>query len=112
MRHDPNYSNLEPTPYCGFVDDCKAVYSGIAGNAEINETFENDNLATEILVRTVMVTFIVVDTPLSFCLDTVCLPWDINWDSDNEEKQSNQRVDLTVKTPVESGKEQGTAGHP
>ncbi len=27
-------------------------------------------------------------------------------------KQSNQRVDLTVKTPVEPGNEQGTAGHP
>jgi hypothetical protein len=27
-------------------------------------------------------------------------------------KISNQRVDPTVKTPVESGKEQGTAGHP
>ncbi len=29
-----------------------------------------------------------------------------------EEKEANQRVDLTVKTPVESGNEQGTAGHP
>jgi predicted membrane protein len=27
-------------------------------------------------------------------------------------KKSNQRVDPTVKTPVESGKVQGTAGHP
>lgn len=26
--------------------------------------------------------------------------------------QTNQRVDPTVKTPVESGNEQGTAGHP
>ncbi len=29
-----------------------------------------------------------------------------------EENQANQRVDPTVKTPVESGNEQGTAGHP
>jgi len=27
-------------------------------------------------------------------------------------KKPNQRVDPTVKTPVESGKVQGTAGHP
>ena len=30
----------------------------------------------------------------------------------SEEKKSNQRVDPTVKTPVELGKVQGTAGHP
>jgi hypothetical protein len=29
-----------------------------------------------------------------------------------KEISQNQRVDLTVKTPVESGKAQGTAGHP
>jgi len=29
-----------------------------------------------------------------------------------KQKNPNQRVDLTVKTPVESGKAQGTAGHP
>ena len=32
------------------------------------------------------------------------------WKQQN--KTANQRVDLTVKTPVESGNEQGTAGHP
>ncbi len=29
-----------------------------------------------------------------------------------DKESANQRVDPTVKTPVESGKEQGTAGHP
>jgi hypothetical protein len=32
--------------------------------------------------------------------------------SPSSNKQPNQRVDPTVKTPVESGKVQGTAGHP
>ncbi|MDF7802129.1 hypothetical protein P4C99_21840 [Pontiellaceae bacterium B1224] len=34
------------------------------------------------------------------------------WVEFKKENSANQRVDLTVKTPVESGNEQGTAGHP
>jgi len=36
-----------------------------------------------------------------------------NWDTDSEETKlnSNQLIDPTVKTPVESGNVQGTAGH-
>ncbi|WP_136078218.1 hypothetical protein [Pontiella desulfatans] len=32
--------------------------------------------------------------------------------AEEQKQKSNQRVDPTVKTPVESGNEQGTAGHP
>jgi hypothetical protein len=34
------------------------------------------------------------------------------WKKSRKIKTANQRVDPTVKTPVESGNVQGTAGHP
>jgi arginine exporter protein ArgO len=36
----------------------------------------------------------------------------ISWGIFTLKRKSNQQVDPTVKTPVESGNEQGTAGHP
>jgi uncharacterized membrane protein YphA (DoxX/SURF4 family) len=36
----------------------------------------------------------------------------IFWGAFTLKQKSNQQVDPTVKTPVESGNEQGTAGHP
>ena len=41
-----------------------------------------------------------------------CYVFKVGMVKHKKEKQANQRVDPTVKTPVESGNEQGTAGHP
>jgi uncharacterized protein YceK len=100
MRHDSNYSNLEPSPYCGFLDDCETVYRGISSNGlELSDAVEDGPVAN-ILVRTVLVAFATVDAPLSFCVDTIYLPSDINH-AKNKDKKSNQRVEPTVKTSVD-----------
>jgi hypothetical protein len=52
----------------------------------------------------------ICETYLLACFDEISYEFKFEVISNN--KKQNQQVDPTVKTPVESGKVQGTAGHP
>jgi uncharacterized protein YceK len=101
---------------CGTIfrfdnDGHYSVYPGTQTDFQLIETWSKGTGTFE--AEPVFVLLSTIDIPISLVTDTCLLPVDTYFIfTKNEKNDSNQQVDPTVKTPVESGNEQGTAGHP
>ena len=77
MRHSTSesYPDSKPYPYCGVVYDGRIILGGLTGKSMSDSGY--DGRGEQILTSSTLVLFGIIDSPLSLCLDTILLPYDI-----------------------------------